>query len=90
MHTSATISRSTIFFLLLHGDLLDSFDVIDLITKSIDDLKILDDQDSVPSVTEMLHVVPETLIMLLLHGLQSFSGGRMLVCALQVADEHGT
>jgi hypothetical protein len=51
MHTSATISRSTIFFLLLHGDLLDSFDVIDLITKGIDDLKILDDQDSVPSVT---------------------------------------
>jgi hypothetical protein len=32
----------------------------------------------------------QTLIMLLLDGLQGFGGRWTLVCALEVADEHGT
>jgi hypothetical protein len=57
--------------------------------EGIDDLNVLDVQDGIPSVVEMFHVVPEALIMLLLDGLQSLSSRWMLVCTLEVPDEHG-
>jgi hypothetical protein len=75
---------------LLHDDLLHSLDAADSVVKGIDDLDVLDIRDSVPGVAKMFHVVSEALIMLLLDGLQSLSSRWMLVCALEVLDEHGT
>jgi hypothetical protein len=75
---------------LLHCDLLNSLNVVDSITESIDDLDVLDIRDGVLGIVEMFHVVPETLIILLLDGLQSLSDRWMLVCALEVPDEYGT
>ncbi len=77
-------------FGLLHDDILYSLDVTAFIVKDVDDLDILNIQDSVPSIAEIFHVVPEALIMLLLDGLQSLSNRWMLVHALKVPDEHGT
>jgi hypothetical protein len=50
----------------------------------------LDVWDSVPGIVEMLEVVLETLIMLLLDGLEGLSSRWTLVCALKVLNEHGT
>jgi hypothetical protein len=58
--------------------------------ESIDDLDVLDIQDSVSGIVEIFHVVPEALIMLLLDGLQSLSCRWTLVCALEALNEHGT
>jgi hypothetical protein len=54
---------------LLHGNILNSFDVADPIVEGIDDLNVLDIRDNVPDIVEMFHVVPETLIILLPDGL---------------------
>jgi hypothetical protein len=40
--------------------------------KCIDDLDVLNVWDSVSSIAEIFHVVPEALIILLLHGLSGF------------------
>jgi hypothetical protein len=77
-------------FGLLHGDLLNSLDTIHPITKSIDNLNVLDVRDSLPGIAKIFHVVLKTLIMLLLDGLQGFSCRWTLVCTLEVLDEHGT
>jgi hypothetical protein len=58
---------------LLHGDLLNSLDVTDPVVKGIDDLDILDVQDSVLDIAKTFHIVPEALIMFLLDGLQGLS-----------------
>jgi hypothetical protein len=44
-------------------------------TEGIDDLDVLDVQDSVLSIAEMFHIIPEAVIMLLLDGLQGFICG---------------
>jgi hypothetical protein len=78
---------------LRHGvlhDLLDSLDIIDPILEGIDDFNVLDVLDSVPDITKIFYVVSEDLIVLLLDGLQSFSCGWTLVCALKFSDELGT
>jgi hypothetical protein len=77
-------------FGLLHGDLLDNLDIADPITEGINDLDVLDVQNSVPSIVETFHIILEALIMLLLDRLHSFHNGGMIVCALEVPDEHGT
>jgi hypothetical protein len=77
-------------FRLLHGDLLNSLDVTHPTTKGIDDLDVLDLWDSVPSIVEIFHIVPEALIMLLPNSLQGFSCRWTLVHTLEVPDEHGT
>jgi hypothetical protein len=46
--------------------------------------------DGIPGITKMLDIVVKTLIMLLLDGLEGLNSRRMLVCALEVPDEHGT
>jgi hypothetical protein len=53
---------------LLHGNLLHGLDVTDSIMEGVDDLDVLDVQDSVPGIAEMFHVALEALIMLLLDG----------------------
>jgi hypothetical protein len=75
---------------LLRGDLLHSLDVADSVTEGINDLDVLNIRDSVPSVVETFHMVPEALIMLLLDVLQSLSSRCTLVRALVVPNEHGT
>jgi hypothetical protein len=56
---------------LLHVDVLHSLDVADSVVEGIDDLDVLDIRDDILGVVEIFHVVPETVIMLLLDGLQS-------------------
>jgi hypothetical protein len=77
-------------FGLLHGHLFHSLDIIDSIIKGIDDLDVLDVRDDVPDIREMLNIIMETFIMLLLDGFKGFSSRWMLICALEVPDEHGT
>jgi hypothetical protein len=74
----------------LHSGILHSLDVADSVVEGVDDLDVLDVRDSVPGVTEIFHVVPKALIMLLSDGLESLSSRWMLVHALEVLDEHGT
>jgi hypothetical protein len=73
---------------LFHGDLLNSHDVGDPVTKDIDDFNVLNVWDRIPGVVETFHIISKALIMLLLDGLQGFSCGRTLVCALEVPNEH--
>jgi hypothetical protein len=75
---------------LLHGNLLHSFDIADSVVEGVDDLDVLDIRESVPGVTEMFHIVPEALIILLPDSLQSLSSRWTLVRALEVLVEHGT
>jgi hypothetical protein len=58
--------------------------------EGIDDLSVLNICDSIFDIIEMFHVIPEALIMLLLNSLQGFNSGGMLICALEVANQHGT
>jgi hypothetical protein len=60
------------------------------VVEGVDDLNVLDVWDSVAGIAEMLDVVSETLIVLLLDGLEGLSSGWMLVCSLEVPNEHGT
>jgi hypothetical protein len=73
-----------------HGYLFHSLDIIDAITEGIDDLNVLDARGDVPGITETLDIVAETLIMLLLDGLDDPSSRWTLICALKVLDEYGT
>jgi hypothetical protein len=47
-------------------------------------------QDAVSSIVEILDIIMETLIILLLDGLEGLDSRRMLIGALEVSDEHGT
>jgi hypothetical protein len=58
--------------------------------EEVDDLGVLNVQDSIRGIAANFHIISETLIVLLLDGLQGFGGRWTLVCALEVADEHGT
>jgi hypothetical protein len=57
----------------LHSNLLHGLDVTDSVAEGIDDLDVLDVQDSIPGIAKMFHVVPEALIMLLPDGLECLS-----------------
>jgi hypothetical protein len=74
MHSSATTSKSTMVFWLLHGDLLNGLDVSDPVTESIDDLDVLNVGNSIPGIAKMFHIISEPFIMPLLDGFKSFSG----------------
>jgi hypothetical protein len=74
----------------LHGYLFHSLDITDTIVEGVDDPNVLDVQDGISGIAETLDVVTETLIMLLLDGLEGLSSRWTLVCALEVLDEHGT
>jgi hypothetical protein len=86
------VERSSLLLLcrFLNGDLLNCFKIGDLVVEGIDDLNVLDVQDSIFGIATTFHIVLETFIMLLLDGLQSFYCGRLLVRTLEVLDEHGT
>jgi hypothetical protein len=66
MHTSATTSRSVIvlgFFMVISSTVLI---LLTLSGEGINDLDVLDVQDSVPGIAETFHVVLKALIMVLL------------------------
>jgi hypothetical protein len=75
---------------LLHGNVLNIFDIADPITEGINDLDVLDIRDSIPGIAEIFHVAPETLTLLLSNGLQSLYCRWMLVRALEAPNEYGT
>jgi hypothetical protein len=47
-------------------------------------------QDAISGIAEMLDIITETLIVLLLDGLEGLNGRWTLICALKVPDEHDT
>jgi hypothetical protein len=49
----------------------------------------MDVWDVVSGITEMLDIITETLIVLLLDGLEGLGGRWMLIGALKVPDEYG-
>jgi hypothetical protein len=69
-------------FELLHGYLFHSFDIADTITEGINDLDALDVWDAISGIVETIDVITETLIMLLLDGLEGLSSRRTLIGAL--------
>jgi hypothetical protein len=77
-------------FGLLHGDLFDSPNIADPVTKGVDDFDVLDIRDNISGVAEMFYVLPETFIKLLLDCLQGFSTWGSLVRVLKVPNEYGT
>jgi hypothetical protein len=86
---SVTVSRLATILGIFYDDLLHSLDIADPITESNNDLDALAVQDSIPSIAETFHVVPETFIVLLLDGLQGLCCRRMLVCVLEVPNKYG-
>jgi hypothetical protein len=77
-------------FGLLHCYLFHSFEIADAIMENINNLNVLDVWDAISGIAEMLDIITETLIMLLLDGLEGLGGRWTLICALEVPDEHGT
>jgi hypothetical protein len=47
-------------------------------------------RDAISAIAETLDIIAETLIMLLLDGLEGLSSRWMLIGALEVPDEYGT
>jgi hypothetical protein len=58
--------------------------------ENINNLDVLDVRDAISGIAEMLDIITETLIMLLLDGLEGLGSRWTLICALEVPDEHGT
>jgi hypothetical protein len=77
-------------FGLFHGYLFHSFNIIDAIMEGVNDLNVLDVRDAISDIAETLDIIVETLIMLLLEGLEGLSIRRTLIGALKVPNEHGT
>jgi hypothetical protein len=75
---------------LLHRYLFHGFEIADAISEGINNLDVLDIRDVVSGIAEMFDIIMETLIVLLLDGLEGLGGRWMLIGALEVADEHGT
>jgi hypothetical protein len=75
---------------LLYGYLFHSFNIIDAITKDVNNLNVLDVRDTVSGIAKIHDIITETLIMLLLDGLKGLGSRWTLVGALKVSDEHGT
>jgi hypothetical protein len=77
-------------FGLLHCYLFRSFEIADTITEGINNLDVLDVRDVVSGIAEMVDIITETIIMLLLDGLESPGDRWTLIGALKVPDEYGT
>jgi hypothetical protein len=77
-------------FGLLHRYLFHRFEIVDAITEGVNNLDVLDVRDAISGIAKTLDVITETLIMLLLDGLEGLDGRWMLKGALEVPDENGT
>jgi hypothetical protein len=58
--------------------------------EGVNNLDVRDVQDVISGITEMLDIITETLIMLLLDGLEGLGGRWTLIGALKVPNEYGT
>jgi hypothetical protein len=76
-------------FGLLHGYFFHSFNITDAIMEDVNDFDVLDVWDAISGIVETLDIITETLIMLLLNGLEGLDNRRTLIGALKVLDEHG-
>jgi hypothetical protein len=89
MHISVTMSKSAtvlgFFMALFH-----SFDIVYAISKVVNDLVVLDVRGVISGIAETLDIIVETLIILLLDGLEGLGSRRTLIGALKVPDEHST
>jgi hypothetical protein len=74
-------------FGLLHRYLFHGFEIADAISEGVNNLDVL---DVVSGIAEPLDIITETLIVLLLDGLEGLDSRWTLIGALQVPDEHGT
>jgi hypothetical protein len=74
----------------LHGYPFHSFNIVDAITKGVNDLDVLDVWDAISGIAETLDIIAETLNMLLLDSLEGLSSRRTLRGVLEVPDEYGT
>jgi hypothetical protein len=77
-------------FGLLHRYLFHGFEIADAISEGVNNLNVLDVQDVISGIAEMLDIITETLIVLLLDGLEGLGGRWTLIGALEVPDEYGT
>jgi hypothetical protein len=75
-------------FGLLHCYLFYNFEITDAIMEGVNN--VLDVRDAVSGIAEMLDIITETLIVLLLDGLDGLGGKWTLIGAIEVPDEHGT
>jgi hypothetical protein len=58
--------------------------------EGVNNLDVLDVWDAVSGIAETLDIIMETLIVLLLDGLEGLGGRWTLIGAPEVPDEHGT
>jgi hypothetical protein len=77
-------------FRLLYRYLLHDFEIIDAISEGVNNFDVLDIRDAISGIVETLDIITETLIMLLLDGLEGLGGRWTLIGGLEVPDEHGT
>jgi hypothetical protein len=77
-------------FGLLHRYLFHVFEIADAISEGVNNLDVLDVHDVVSGIAETLNIITETLIVLLLDGLEGLGGRWTLIGALEVPDEHDT
>jgi hypothetical protein len=71
-------------FGLLHGYLFHDFDIADAITEGVNDLDVLDVRDAVSGIAKTLDIIAETLIMLVLDGLEGLGSRWTLIGVLEV------
>jgi hypothetical protein len=57
--------------------------------EGVDDLNVLDVEDSVPGITETFDIIAKTLVMSLLDSLEGLSSRCTLIHALKVSNKHG-
>jgi hypothetical protein len=77
-------------FGLLHRYLFHGFEIADAISDGVNNINVLDVRDTISSVAETLDIITETLIVLLLDGLEGLGGRWTLIGALEVPNEYGT
>jgi hypothetical protein len=77
-------------FELLHRYLFHDFEIADAISEGVNNLDVLEVRDVVSGIAEMFDIITETLVVLLLDGLEGLCGRWTLIGALEVPDEHGT
>jgi hypothetical protein len=77
-------------FGLLHRYLFHGFEIADAISEGINNLDVLNVRDVISGIAEKFNIITETLVMLLLDGIEGLGGRWTLIGALEVFDEHGT
>jgi hypothetical protein len=77
-------------FGLLHRYLFNGFEIANAISEGVNNLDALDVRDVISGIAKMLDIITETLIVLMLDGLEGLGGRWTLIGALEVPDEHGT